>query len=244
MFTGYGTLNVTADGAVLRVEINRPQDGNRLTGAVVEELLSVLDELGAGERGIRVLVLSGAGDHFSVGGDLTELRELAGRGRADARALRAGVRVGRLVERLSGIEDGVVSVAVVRGYYAGAGLALAAACHLRLAADDSRGWLPELARGVPPVWGGSLRRLTREVGRSRVRHLLLSRERLTADAALQAGLVHQVVPAAGLDRAVTRVVNAILRGDQAATLLALELIERPVGGGADAVLLDAFLRPE
>ncbi|WP_328379911.1 enoyl-CoA hydratase-related protein [Streptomyces sp. NBC_01020] len=186
------TVLYEVEGAVATVTINRPQRRNAVSMRVFEELRVAL-ERAAGDAAVRALVLTGAGDDFCVGADLTgapESRVLTGEGReADEQRL---VQVAGAVRLLR--EWDKPSVAVIRGGCAGAGMSLALACDLRYAADDAVFNTAFLTVGLTGDLGiGWL--LTQAVGPARARELMLLPEKLTCSQALSVGLVTAAVAA-------------------------------------------------
>jgi enoyl-CoA hydratase len=172
------------------VTIDRPKVLNALNVETLTELSEAFEEL-AGDPGIRVILLVGAGDRaFVAGADIRELAPLTPEeGRAFA--LR-GQWVFRRIETL-----GKPVIACIQGFALGGGCELAMACTLRLAADDARLGQPEVKLGLMAGYGGS-QRLTRLVGRSAGLKLLLTGSIIDAQEALRIGLVDEVLPAAGL----------------------------------------------
>jgi len=110
------------------------------------------------------------------------------------------------------------------GYTLGAGLELAAACDLRLAADTAVFGMPEVKLGIPSVIEAAL--LPTLIGWGRARRLLLLGETITASEAANWGLVEMVVPARDLDRAVENWVTSILQTGPRALRLQKALIRR------------------
>ncbi|NEE12246.1 enoyl-CoA hydratase/isomerase family protein, partial [Streptomyces sp. SID7499] len=126
------TVRTRREGPVLHVELHAPDTGNAVTEAMLDELLDIV---AAPDPEVRVLVLSGAGDDFCLGGDRTEFagwleEDPAGRG------IRvAGEKARRVCEAISG--GRAVTIARVQGKAVGAGFALALACDLRVGADTA-----------------------------------------------------------------------------------------------------------
>ncbi len=171
----------TIDGAARRNAISR---------AMLAELNALLARA-AGDRALRCVVLTGAGDKaFCAGADL---KERAGMSEADVHAFHDGLR-----RALRAVEEAPqVFVAAVNGAALGGGLELALACDLRIAADGAQLGLPEVGLGIIPGGGGT-QRLPRLVGVARAKDLVLTARRLGAPEALAMGLVSRVAPAARL----------------------------------------------
>ena len=132
-------------------------------------------------------------------------------------------------------------VARINGYALGAGLEVAAACDLRVAASNAVFGMPEVRVGIPSVIEAAL--LPGLIGWGRTRELLLLGESIDAETALRWGLVQKVVPADGLDAAVESCLVALLEAGPRAVRLQKKLIRRweelPVSG-AIAAGIDAF----
>jgi enoyl-CoA hydratase len=183
-------LLVDRDGPVSIVTINRPKVLNALNGPTLDELDQVIDDARR-DDGVRVIVLTGAGDRaFVAGADINELAvqtPVAGREHA-----RKGQALFDRIERL-----GKPVLAAVNGFALGGGCELAMACTIRIAADTAKLGQPEINLGLLPGYAGS-QRLPRLVGRGRALELLLLGQQITAEEAWRIGLVNRVVPAAQL----------------------------------------------
>ena len=126
-------------------------------------------------------------------------RRLAGP--ADPRySLRDAADLGRLMaDAIEGMK--AVTIAAVRGWCVGGGLVLAAACDLRVAADDARFSIPEVDLGIPLAWGG-IPRLVREIGPARTKDLVMTCRPFDAAEAAAAGFLTDVVDPGSLDATV------------------------------------------
>jgi enoyl-CoA hydratase/carnithine racemase len=181
-------------GRVAFVSIAAGHRLNLLDAALMRRFAQAMAGLSA-DGDLRAVVLSGAdGRPFVGGADIREMGAL--RGEAEARAF---------IELVHGccraVRDCPVPVvARIEGYALGAGLELAAACDLRIAADGARFGMPEVRVGIPSVVEAAL--LPGLIGWGRARRLLLLGEIIGAAEALEWGLVERVVPASGLDGAV------------------------------------------
>jgi len=187
-----------SDGAGLAVEqrettlwltLARPERRNALTVELVEAIGDALAE--ADVRGtVRAAVLTGAGTAFCAGGDLPSLAGLAAAG---ARSATDAIysRFHRMVALLGSVSFPVI--AAVNGPAMGAGLDLALACDLRVAASGARFASSWINVGLVPGMGGA-HLLTRAVGATRAAELVLLGRTVDAATALSWGLVNSVVP--------------------------------------------------
>jgi enoyl-CoA hydratase/carnithine racemase len=198
------TVDLTRDGAVARLMLNRPGKANALTSPILDELAAALEAL-AGDAGLRVVVLGGAGKAFCGGADVNELARL------DASS--AGAFVGRIHRACEALRRlPVPVVARLHGAVIGAGLELAAACDLRIAAEGTRFAMPEVRLGIPSVVEAAL--LPRLMGSGRAAWLVLTGEAIDARRAFEWGLVEQVCP--DIDSGVKALVEKLLAGDPGA----------------------------
>jgi enoyl-CoA hydratase/carnithine racemase len=186
-------LLVEQDGPVLQVTFNRPEAHNALTFAMYEGVYEACEKADA-DHGIRVLVLRGAGGKAFVSG--TDIAQFAGFD--GAVGVEYEERMTRVIRRLEDTE--VPTVAAVDGYFVGGGLALAAACDLRIATGASRFGVP-IARTLGNCLSmDTIALLVAHLGRSRTLDMLLRARLLDAAEAHAAGFVTQLVDdAAALD---------------------------------------------
>jgi len=186
------TVDQARDGAVLTITLNRPDVLNALDASMHEGLRLALERAAAPE--IRAVVITGAGRGFCVGQDLKEFKEGAG---DIGERLRSTFN--RNVLSLRSLEKPVL--AAVNGPAAGAGLALAAACDMRLAADNAVFVPAFITIGLVPDTGASYF-LSRLLGYGRAFEWLATGKQLTAGDAHAWGFVTEVVEAGKLaDRA-------------------------------------------
>lgn len=181
-------LLVERAGAVLVATLNRPDKGNALNTAMVEAIGNLVGQIETSVTAVdgpRALVLTGAGEKsFSAGADVTELDGIAA---TTARLqMRRGQAVFGALEALP-----IVVIAAINGFALGGGLELAMAADLRIASPAARLGQPEINLGNIPGWGGT-QRLPRLVGQGRATELILTGELVSAQRALEIGLVNQV----------------------------------------------------
>ena len=190
-----------AQGRIARLEVDHPGKLNILNRALMQALVEKLEALAADEA-LRVLVLSGRGESAFIGG--ADIREMATLDPEQARAFITLLH--RVCARLRALP--VPVIARIRGWALGAGLEVAAACDLRIAAEDARFGMPEVKVGIPSVIEAAL--LPSLIGWGRTRRLLLTGETIDARAAERWGLVERVAQVGELDAALEEWVAAIL----------------------------------
>lgn len=225
--------------------LNRPDKRNALSEELVTALGDVVRQVAA-DRDARALVLCGAGGNFCAGADVSRLLQLvAGAPRpSDDASARHNRQFGALLEQLAALP--VATLAVVTGAAIGGGCGLAATCDRVIAADSSVMAMPEVTLGVDPAQIAPF--VARRVGAGRARWLMLTASRLTAAAALEAGLADVVAPAAGLRAVLCAELQLLAAAEPAAvraTKRILELASRePLPAVLDAAALEfaALLR--
>ena len=225
---------------MLRVTLNRPDEGNALTPSQVAELVTVFDDAGASLE-TRAIVITGAGASFCRGTDarVARPRPPAPEGAPSrpvgftAWLIRTGVQ--RLVTSVRGCEKPVV--AAVQGLAADAGFYLALSCDLVIAADDARFAVNFAQRGLVPD-GGGIYLLPRIVGPQRAKEIVLLGEPLVAAEALALGLVNRVVPVAELEAVAFEVTARLARGPTKAMGLVKSLLNRSLDSDIGAAFAD------
>ena len=190
----YENLKVTEEAGILTVLLNRPEKLNSFAGHMRRDLAEILEHAG-GDRAVRVVVITGAGRAFCAGGDIAYTADLIERGQADefARLLGAARRV---VTAIRGMTKPVL--ASINGAAAGAGLNLALACDLRVAAESATFSQSFVKIGFHPDWGGTFF-LPRIVPPNIACEMFFLGDSLDAREALRLGLLNRVVPDAELE---------------------------------------------
>lgn len=181
------------EDGVAWITLNRPEHLNALNAALMWRLISVLEDA-VSDAEVRVLVLTGAGRGFCAGGDIYGLTEVVGEGTLEEQAARL-VEVVRIIELL--YLGPKPSIAMINGACAGAGLGLACATDIRIAARGAVFTTAFLSIGVSGDYGGTWT-LPRIVGPATAKQLYLESERFGADRALAIGLVDGVYEGDGL----------------------------------------------
>jgi enoyl-CoA hydratase/carnithine racemase len=200
-----GTVEVsiekTAQGRVARLTVSNPTKLNALSPAVIMALHGQAVRL-AGDEGLRVVVLTGAGVRaFAAGADLRVLAGLdAVTGRAFITAMHQAIDA---VRRLP-----CPVIGMLRGYCFGGAMELAAACDMRIADTTLVAGMPEVKVGIPSVIEACL--LPRLVGWGKASELLMTGENIDAEEALRVGFVQRLCPPEKLEEQTQAWVQAIL----------------------------------
>jgi enoyl-CoA hydratase len=177
------------EGDIARMILNRPDKLNALTSTMLEERISILNEVRTNDE-IRSLIITGTGRAFSVGADLDLVDQLL---KLDESSSQVRSFIRKLQGCLNDIEKMEKPViAAVNGLAIGGGCELAMACDLRLASEEARFGFTETSLGIIPDAGGT-QRLTRLVGLGRAKELILLGELIDAKHAEHIGLVNKVV---------------------------------------------------
>jgi enoyl-CoA hydratase/carnithine racemase len=204
-------VDVESEGGVTRIFLNRPEKVNALDSAHLEALLRSLERV-EGNPEMRVVVLGGRGKAFCGGADVQELSALT--------ASNAGGFVQKIHAVCAAIRKlPLPVVARLHGAVIGAGLEIAAACDLRIAAEGTRFSMPEVRLGIPSVVEAAL--LPRLMGSGRAAWLVLTGEAIDARRAFDWGLVEQI----GGDDAVDALVRSLMKNDRAALRMQKRLLQ-------------------
>lgn len=193
-------IDLTKEGGLWTVTLNRPDKANSLTGEMLERLAEIA-EAGAEDESLRALVLTGAGDRvFSAGADLE--------------AAKAGLAVSPLWERMSGAIAALpcLTIAALNGTLAGGAFGMALACDIRIAVPGAKFFYPVAKLGYLPQ-PSDPGRLAALVGPARARMILLASQKIGADEALDWGLLDRIVAPDALLGAARDLAAAALEGN-------------------------------
>jgi 2-(1,2-epoxy-1,2-dihydrophenyl)acetyl-CoA isomerase len=201
---------VDVNGGVATLTFNRPERLNALSKGMIEGAVAALEKF-ATDPGIGCIVVTGAGRGFCAGGDVTAMN--AGQG-ADA-TFEERLDRQRAGHHLSGLLYSIpkITIAAVNGAAAGAGMAIALACDLRIASEQAKFTTAFAKVGFGGDFGITWP-LTRILGESKAKELLFLSEVLTADQAQSLGLVNRVVPATDLMNVTREWATRIASGPQ------------------------------
>lgn len=215
---------------VATVTLNRPERHNAFDDALIAELTGVLRALGE-DADVRVVVLAGEGRSFSAGADLDWMQRVAGyteqENYDDALAL-AG-----LMETLDALPR--PTIARVHGAAIGGGVGLVSACDFALASDTAKFALSEVRLGLIPAAISPY--VVKAIGERQARRYFVTAERIDAHEARRIGLVHEVVPADGLDARLDALLETLAGNGPRAMGAAKDLVRRVGRGPVDEAMI-------
>ncbi len=176
-------LVVTREEAIAVVQLNRPDVLNALNRALMDELVTVLEDFDREEE-IRCIVLTGSARAFAAGADIREFADASAVDMLQGYRFQQWEHIRKVTKPL---------IAAVTGFALGGGNELAMLCDMIIAGESARFGQPEINLGLIPGAGGT-QRLTRAVGKYRAMELILTGRHVTAREAEAMGLVTRVVP--------------------------------------------------
>jgi enoyl-CoA hydratase len=224
--------------AILTFE--RPAKLNALNYELVDSIVQALDQIEVEDQ-IRAVVLTGSGRAFSAGADIHEFSEDVKRGVqiVHRKFVRRGQNMTKRIENFS-----KPVIAAVNGLAYGGGCEIVEATHLSIAVPEARFSKAEIAIGIPPCFGGT-QRLPRLVGRKRALRMILTGEPISADEAMQAGLINEVVEKERLLEAAVDLGLKVARFAPEAVAVCLHAVHRGLNTTIDeglAIEAEAFAR--
>jgi len=219
-------VEITEDGLVSTLTLNRPDKLNALSTEVLGELRSAIATIGANEE-LRAAIITGAGKAFAAGADIAAMAKMNEWQGRDFGAL--GHSVFASIEKLR-----FPVIAAVNGFALGGGCELALACDFIYASSKAKFGQPEVGLGVIPGFGGT-QRLPRRVGPAMARELIYTGRMIGADEALRIGLANAVFAPEELLASAQKAAAHIASQGPNAVATAKRLIAR----GIEKPLLDA-----
>ena len=223
-------LDIQNAAGVTEIRMNRPEKHNAFDETLIAELTAAFQAV-AKDDGVRVVVLSAAGQSFSAGADLAWMKRMADQPR-DANERDASV----FADLMSAIDTCPKPVlGMVQGAAFGGGVGLTACCDIVIASEAASFSLSEVRLGLIPAVISPY--VAAAIGPRACRRYFLTAERFDARTALELGLVHEVVPAAELEAARTQMLGHLLKGGPHALRATKDLIARVANVKIDAALL-------
>lgn len=198
----YTHWEVCLEGHIATLTLNRPGAMNSLTAGTLYELRNITAGL-LDEHNIWVVILQGAGKHFSAGMDINMIQGRLDQSEADNRAFLLGLQ--SCLDDFEALEK--PTIAKLKGFCIGGGLILALCCDFRIASQRTIFALPEVRLGLAIM---GTRRVIQVVGVAATKEIVLLGGRFKAKDALDYGLVNHVVPPGELDAAVETLAERFL----------------------------------
>lgn len=182
----YKNLKLDIKNNILYIIINRPDKLNALNFQTLDELRDAIREA-YDDKEVKGIIITGEGEKaFVAGADISEFTSL---NKLNSRKIAEnGQEIFSLIEMCP-----KPVIAAVNGFALGGGCELALSCHMRVASDNAKMGLPEVTLGILPGYGGT-QRLTLLVGKGKAFEMIMTGDMVTAEHALQIGLVNYVVP--------------------------------------------------
>ena len=207
---------ITKENGIGIVTVNRPESLNAMNKDVIIELISKIEGL-LSEGHIRVIIITGSGEKAFIAGADIKLMQKMNKSEAYEFA-NLGHKLANTIEN----SDKPV-IAAVNGFALGGGSEIALACHIRVASDNAVFAQPEVKIGLLPGWGGT-QRLPRIVGKGLANELIITGRNVTAQEALEIGLVNRVVSKEELINTCVDIAKLIIKNSPNAVSESIKLI--------------------
>jgi len=225
----YVTVSYTKKDHIAHITLNRPEAENAINQQLDREMGDICCRVNEDDN-IYVAVVTGAGDRtFCAGSELERLIQSSNKAKvSSAKAEDVGTKY-NAATAIASIDRPVI--AAINGDTLGLGLELALSCDIRLASQRARFGFPQVASGLIPMSGGT-QRLPRLIGRGKALELILAAETISAEEALEIGLVSKVVP----QEALASETEALAQTIASKAPIALRYIKEAVNKGMDLTL--------
>lgn len=213
------------DGYVATLTLNRPRALNAISPELIDALIVALERCEADDQ-IRVVVLTGSARAFAAGADIKAMAEASPMQMLTSRSIERWSRIAAFRKPL---------IAAVSGYALGGGCELAMMCDMIVASETAQFGQPEINLGVIPGAGGT-QRLTRAIGPYRAMELVLTGATISAQEALQYGLVNRIAPVEGFLAEAQRLAAQVAEKAP----LAIQLAKEAVRAAAETTLREGL----
>lgn len=196
-------IQYSSEQGIGKILINRPDALNAMNLDIIAELTEAF-QIMIDDDSVGVIILTGSGDKaFVAGADIKAMQQMD-----NEKALEFGVNGQRMTQVIENSPKPVI--AAVNGFALGGGCEISLACHIRIAADNAQFAQPEVHLGIIPGWGGT-QRLPKLVGKGVAVEMIVTGNMVSAERALQIGLVNAVVPFDQLEEFCIKIAKAVLR---------------------------------
>lgn len=222
----YHNILVSFSEGITTITINRPSKLNALNRGTIHELHDALDEANR-DKDTRVIIVTGSGDKaFVAGADISEFADYSEK-EGSLLAAKGQEILFDFIENLS-----TPAIAAVNGFALGGGLELAMSCHFRIASNNAKMGLPEVSLGVIPGYGGT-QRLPQLIGKGRAMEMIMTASMISAEKALEYGLVNHVCEQEELLELCQSIARKIMRNSPVAIAAAMRAVNANYKTGVD-----------
>ena len=226
------TINLTEDGTIATVTLNRPDKRNAISFKLVDELLAAFDAIE--QSAAQVVILTGAGKAFCAGMDLEELKSLLGKSHEEN--VSDSARMAKLFRRL--YDFPLPTIAAVNGAAVAGGAGLATMCDFTLAVADAKFGYTEVRIGFVPAIVSSI--LVWQVGHKIARDLLLTGRTFDAKEAYRLGLVNEIVEPDNLSARARDLASQLLHNSPSSVRATKRLINGFISPQLDRQIAEAI----
>jgi len=214
------TILCEVDGPVTRITLDRPEIHNAFNDEMLIELIDTFKEIQSKKGEIRVVVLTGNGKSFCAGADMNWMKKMIHYSYEEN--IEDSNQLSECMYRLYSLPQ--PTIARVNGAAIGGGMGLVAACDIVVAQENAVFSLSEVKLGLVPACISPY--VVKRAGESKCREFFLSGERISAEKALSAGLVNEVIPLDQLDSTVDRWIEQFLKNGPEALAVCKKLLEK------------------
>ena len=215
----YETIIFSEDRRIARIVLNRPEVHNAFNSTMITELDDAFEKIKA-DKSIRVVVLTGKGKSFCAGADINWMREIIHY--SYEQNLKESLQLAQVLHKIYILPK--ATIAMVKGTAIGGGNGFLSACDIAVASEEAKFGLSEVKIGLVPAAISPY--VIRRIGESKAREYFLTGKRISAQKALEIGLINEVVPPEELEKAVDEITNLLLSSGQEAIAACKELIQK------------------
>jgi len=213
MATQFIKVNQQLEKHIALIELNRPKELNALNRELMLEIRDTLRELDEDDS-VRVIILTGGERVFAAGADIKQMATATAIDMLNVDQFSTWDQIKRTKKPI---------IAAVSGFALGGGCELAMTCDMIIASETAKFGQPEIKIGTMPGAGGT-QRLTRAVGKALAMELVLTGKFISAEEALQAGLINRIVPVEVLREETLKLAREIAKQSPVAVKLAKEAV--------------------
>ena len=213
MVTQFIKVTPQAEKFIALIELNRPKELNALNRELMLEIRDTLRELDEDDN-VRVIILTGGERVFAAGADIKQMATATAIDMLNIDQFSTWDQIKRTKKPI---------IAAVSGFALGGGCELAMTCDMIIASETAKFGQPEIKIGTMPGAGGT-QRLTRAIGKVLAMELVLTGKFITAEEALQAGLINRIVPVEVLREETLKLAREIAKQSPVAVKLAKEAV--------------------